>query len=206
MYKLVIAFCFLVTVLTALKYWLKQDSCKYKVVATILAVCSGITGYFVLYEMLPTPASPQINNLYFYADETLNSFEYVCEFLVRNDGDTPCVLETVEFLLADAEFKNAKSGRIAVGTGGGGGGGLLNSGGGTTRDEIVCAYLPQKLPPMNLPFCIIGKAESSTLEEKKIFEADANILIRFHYISNGREFIEEKEVPIIFRNIDSIKF
>lgn len=197
------------TSVTVWKCWLRKDntegkpSLMYGLVTSAIAIITCSVAAYYLYNTLPTPASPEINNLTFYADGKLNDFEYVCEFLIRNDGDKPCELENVEFALGDAKFEDKKSGRIVTGSAPGGSGGLMGGGGGVTRREITTTHLPQKLPPMNIPICIVGKATSKTLEDKDIINEDRTISITFVY-GNGKK-PSEPNIPIVYRNIDSIK-
>lgn len=102
---------FFLTLFSILRCWLKKGdektSIKYRVVTSIITFITCSAGTYYLYNTLPSNASPEINNLCFYADGTLNEFEYVCEFLIRNDGDKPCELQKVEYIFEDAKFENS---------------------------------------------------------------------------------------------------
>jgi hypothetical protein len=119
MSKVLILFCIFVTGLTVWNCWVPEKTPKFNTIASILTICSGITGYFVLYKMLPAPASPQINDLYFYGQGHTNNFWFYCEFQARNDGGTICTIDKVEFILDNVEFKRGKSSLVTVGEGGG---------------------------------------------------------------------------------------
>jgi hypothetical protein len=202
----IILFCFFMTLLTAIKCWIKDERGKvFRLIATIITIGSGITGYIVLYKMLPTPASPQINELFFYADGNQKDFTFCCEFLVRNDGATFCTLEKVEFVLQDVKFKSAKSALVTVGLGGGGGG---RYGGGTAsiKNEVACSYFPQSLSSMNQVFRIIGHGNSSALSAERFSEIDTDITVKFHFRSNNKPFVLERTIPIIYRHIDNMRF
>lgn len=106
-----IAFCCFMTTLSILKYWIKQETRWHKIVVSIVTIGTGITAYFALFQMLPTSASPQVSNLYFYAYGNINDFAYCCEFQVRNDGDKNCTLEKVELMLEGTALKLRKPDR-----------------------------------------------------------------------------------------------
>lgn len=204
-----IVFCFFMILLTVLKCFIKKSKkeetrIRYRFIISFISVFTCLTGAYYLNDTLPSPASPQISNLYFFANGYLNNFRYQCEFLIRNDGETPCVLEKVEFFLEDAEFSNAKTLDIRTRSVNGPGIFLhgIHGGGSDTIRQIACSYFPQSLSLMNQPIFVIGKATSETFEEIEITKVKKDILIKFHF--NHKDEPEERIVPVIYGRIGNM--
>lgn len=205
--KITIAlFCFFMTGLTVWNCWVKPDTNTYKLIASLITVGSGISGFFVLKEMMPTPASPEVNDVFFYANGSQNDFFFCCEFLARNEGSLPCSIDNVEFLLSGIEFKRAKSALVMVGQGGGGGGGLYGGSGGPVKNETASSFFPQTIASMNQSFKIVGKGTSKTLTAKNFTENEMNIEIKFHFTSKNNPIILKRTIPIINKQISGVRF
>ncbi len=198
------------TVLSVIKCWMTEEQTYWlKWITILITVGSGITGYFVLYKMLPTPASPQVNDIFFYANGNQGDFSYCYEFTTRNDGDSPCKMEKVELVLKDVKFKTAKSALLAVGLGGGGGGGRYGGSRSLIEDEVTNSYLPQSLSSMNQTFRFIGHGDSSTIKPKNFTDGgdnDIDVVIKFYFKSNNKPIVLERKVPITSRNINNMRF
>lgn len=164
------------TSLSVCKIWIDEKSKRYKPIKTGLAICSGITGFFVLYGMLPTAANPQINDLKFFATASPSEYNFYCEFYARNNGKKYCELEKIEFVRNDTKFTFAKSTIFTCGQN-------PNS---TTR-TVTCSSLPQGLPSENQLFRFMGRGEcpsahggdfdSATIEVKLFFNPK-NVICR----------------------------
>lgn len=201
------SFCFIVAILTSLKYWLDKDKKKYKISATILAFISAIPAYYVLRDMVPSPAVPVINNPAFYAQGNLGDFQFCFEFYARNDGETLCKLEKVEFIFEDVNFVPKKSALLYIGQGGGGGG-RYSGGSANVLNEVVSSYFPQTIPSSNHLFYIVGIGASKS-DNRISFsdsESSVNIHIIFHFRSKNKILKPlEIDVPVIMRQVQNIR-
>jgi hypothetical protein len=196
-------FCIFMTILAVWNCWVPEKTPKFNTIASILTICSGITGYFVLYKMLPTPASPEINDVFFYAQGGQAEFSFCCEFLTRNDGGTICTIDKVEFFLSDVQFKRAKSVLLTVGQGGSSG---RYSGPGPIRNEVATSFFPQSISSINQSFKVVGSGKSSTLENKNFYESEVNVVIKFYFNSKNKPFVIERTVPILPREMQNMRF
>lgn len=200
MFIYIFIFCILVTILSICKCWVNEKTKNFRIIETILIVFSGISGFFALYENLPSPACPQVNEISFYAYGGLNSFNFYCEFYARNEGDESCELEKIEFLKKDTTISFLREAQFSNGySGGGGGGGLYGGGGGgRQRKIVVSSSLPQSIPSTNQLLCFAGKGENPTAEVKSLRSSDAQMIdIKFHFRSKNKTFVIDRAVPFI---------
>ena len=196
-------FCLFMTLLAITKCLLNEETVNYKIVTSILALGSGFTGFFVVRDMLPSPAYPEINEMYFYSSGTQKELSFCCEFFARNNGDTLCKLEKVEFVLGNTTFELAKSATMVVGMGGGSGG--RYGGPSQTKQYIACSTFPQSLPPTNQLFRIIGKGKNSDAEAPHLDSGSVDIT--FYFSSKKKSLITQRTVPIITnRPIQDMRF
>jgi hypothetical protein len=202
-------FCMFLTGLTVWNCWVKPDTNKYKIIASLITICTGVTGFFVLRQMMPSPASPQINDLYIFAHGKTNSFYFCCEFMVRNDGATPCNLEKVEFVLSDVKFRIAKTAQLEAGAGGGGNSTPFGGGGGRISNIIASSFFPQSISSINQSFKIVGEGKNETIkdeEAKNFAESEINVLVKLYFNSKDKHFIIERNIPVIYRLVSGIRF
>jgi len=184
MIYLIILFCLLVTILGVSKCLVNEKTKRFKYISSGLTVCSGITGFFVLYGMLPSPANPRINELDFYAHGLPSDYRFCCEFYARNEGAKPCALEKIEFIRNDTEFTFAKSATLTYGQN-------TNS---TTR-VVTNSSLPESLPTTNQSFRFIGQGKCPTGRGGD-FDA-AHIEVKLYFRSKNKVLVICKIVPVI---------
>lgn len=198
----IILFCVFMTTLAVCKCWVKDEkSSKYKQITSILTVGSGVTGFFVLCSMLPLPAHPEVNEIYFYAKGNTKQFFFCCEFFARNDGDTLCKLEKVEFIMNNTEFKLGKSATMTVGAGGSSN--VIYNYSPPTKKYIASSTFPQSLPSTNQSFRIIGEGSDSTV----LADFDSvSVEIKFHFISKNKPIVVHRTVPVTRRTIEEVSF
>lgn len=208
-------FCVAMIALTVLKCFIKKDNeekirIRYRIVISLISIFTCLTGAYYLNDTLPSPASPQINHLFFFRQGVEQRFRYCCEFNIRNDGQTPCNLEKVEFVLEGYEFKNAKSGRVKISSGGRSGamyGKIFSGGGGAVTSDVGSSYFPQSLSVMPQGFCIMGEAVNPEgSNEVSIAKEEKNITIRFYFKSKNKIFTEERTVPLIYGQVNTVRF
>lgn len=181
---LVVLFCLFMTSLSVCKNWIAEKSKWYKPINTGLAICSGITGFFVLYGMLPTAANPQINDLQFFATASPNEYHFYCEFYARNNGKKYCELKKIEFVRNDTKFSFAKSAIFTYGQN-------PNS---TTR-TVTCSSLPEGLPSENQLFRFMGRGECPSASGGDFDSATIDVKLFFN--SKNEENVICRTVPII---------
>jgi hypothetical protein len=192
MIVLVVLFCLFMTLLSICQHWIAKKTRWSKLIKTGLAICSGITGFFVLYGMLPTTADPQINNLNFFATASPNDYSFYCEFSARNNGKKKCELEKIEFIRDGTKFTFAKSAIFIYGP-------HIEP---TTKKAVTCSSLPQGLLYENQLFHFIGRGECPSARGSDFDSATIEVKLFF----NPKNVICRK-VPIMTDcSFDSIRF
>jgi len=184
MIYLIILFCFLMTTLGVSKCLVNEKTKRFKYISSGLTVCSGITGFLMLYGMLPSPANPKVNDLNYYTYGIPSDYRFCCEFYTRNEGEKSCELEKIEFIRSDTEFTFAKSAILTYGPN-------PNS---TTRG-ITNSSLPASLATTNQLICFIGQGKCSTAKGGD-FDA-AQIEVKLYFRSKNKVFIIRRNVPVI---------
>ena len=180
----VVLFCILMALLGIFKCFVKQKTMRSKVIEAVLTICSCITGFLVLYGMLPSVASPQVNGITFYSYGLPSDFRFICEFSARNEGKVSCEIQKVEFNISDTEFTFKKVADLIVGR-------FESS---STR-VITNTILPQSVPSTNQRFSFLGNGTSATAGGGDFDDAYVEVKISFN--SKGKTYIIKKTVPVI---------
>lgn len=204
MIRLLIALFIIILVICGIgKCFTEEKTLSNKIFTSLLTVFGIITGGAVFFQMLPSPASPQINELYFYAHGQPSDFSFYCEFYARNDGATLCELEKIECVLNKTEFKIAQSATLTEGFSGGGGGRIGAPS--KLKKHYSSSSFPQSLPSTNQIFRIMGKGKNESIENAS-FDS-SNIEIKFYFLSKGKRIVINRIVPISTnRPIENIRF
>ena len=206
-------FCLVMIVLTVLKCFIKKEKdekirVRYRFVISLISIFTCLTGAYYLNDTLPSPASPQINQLFFYAQGNSQIFRYRCEFDIRNDGETPCELESVTFSLEGTEFTFAKSSREKIAVGGGGG---IYGGGSAAYDDAGSINSTQSLSMIPQHFCIYGEGKNKDAEASNLYEGDRTVLITFNFKLKDKDKFRQIEpqifeMPIIQGDVGQLRF
>ena len=77
----------------------------------VVACLATIFAFLALWWVWPRQAKPAIVDIRLYdgGGGHAANFPFLCQFVVRNDGDTACELERVEILLENTTFQYARS-------------------------------------------------------------------------------------------------
>jgi hypothetical protein len=190
----IVVFIILMVICGIGKCYTDAKKIRNKIFTTALTVFGIITGGAVLFQMLPTPATPQINEIIFIANGNPYKFSFYCKFFGRNDGQTICYLEKVEFLIPDTRFEFKNTAILTTGFSGGSGGRL--GGPEKAKSYIACSTFPQSLPSSNQLFQLIGEGENPNSKAGS-FDSSSNIEINFHFQSKNGLKVIHKTVPIL---------
>ncbi len=190
----IVVFIILMVICGVGKCYTAEKKTWNKIFTSALTVFGILTGGAVFLQMLPSPATPQINEIIFNARGNQSEFSFYCEFFARNDGQTLCYLEKVEFLIPDTRFELKNTALLTTGFSGGGGG--RYSGPAKAKSYIACSTFPQSLPSSNHLFQLIGKGTMSS-DKTGSFDSSSNIEIKFHFRSKNGPKVISKTVPIL---------
>jgi hypothetical protein len=57
-----------------------------------------------------------------------------------------------------------------------------------------------------VPLIILGSGKSSTLEAKEFYENEINVIVKVYFSSNSKTIVLERTVPVLYREMDSVRF